>query len=417
MTGVSRADSAAWIVQDPKRTAICCLIALATASLAWLVPVNAHASAYTSSFASPSELGSRHACSEARTSLVHLDGAPGGRARIHRGKAGLQCLLTPGRSPTVATPAHQLPSRSTVKPNEFLGAPRTQTTIGAIEGATEDLSARGKLGLRFSHTVSDLVSAREDRLAETPGDTSLHLRIGEGVELLAYHIDLTKALVKALLDAQDAPYPQDLIDNPSQREEFVLRLGDMASLAARVDFMAGLMQYLVHNLASSDVPLPEDQEEITLVLNLNGDSSLDISTVLEGRTSRGLGLDIPGFDEPKDKLDIKRVTVKISNGTVTSQAELDPTGLTLQRGQLEVNFDLGTNSITSTTLFTRGEGLKKQVFTVSAQVGSFDLTGQALFASGRQEFELKAYWKGLTFSTLLTPEGLRQPTFGMDLRF
>lgn len=280
---------------------------------------------------------------------------------------------------------------------------------GALAEATPAGSPRR---LELPHTLSELIRFQERPLASVSDGHDLYVRLGEGVALLSYHLDLTKALVKMLLDAQDAPRLSEPLPDPDrQREELVLSLGGVASLAAQVDLMSGLMQYLVHNLVSSDVPLPADQEEITLTFNLQGGSTVGMSTVVQDSKLQELGADL------LKRAGVRRVTVKITNGPVTSEAEFDPTNLTVQRGQLEVNFKLGSHSITSTTTFSKGEGLERQVFTLTAQVGSLDVVGQAFFASGLQEVKLKASLKGLTFSTLLTPEGFSQPSFGLDLRF
>jgi len=263
---------------------------------------------------------------------------------------------------------------------------------------------------QFSYTLSELLQLEGQRAYGEPEGEEFFLKISEGVEVLASHLDWKDALVRLILDSQGEPYPPELLEDP-QGEELVLRLGGVASLVAKVDFMAGLMQYLVHHLMSSEVPLPDEQDEITLVFNFDGGlAAVDLGAALQDREA----------PDPQilSYLDIREITVTISSGAIRSEAELELADFTIKRGQLEVSFQLGSNTITSTAVFTKGEGLKKEVLIVTAQLGEIGLTGQAVFSPSLQEFKLEASLAGLLhFSTLLTPEGFSQPTFGFELRF
>lgn len=267
----------------------------------------------------------------------------------------------------------------------------------------------------FSHTLSSLASSEQEApySAILGQDHEVILKISDGVEVLARHLDWKSTLVKVLLDSQGKPYPPALSDSKSQQEELILRVGDVASLAAKVDFMTNLIQYLARNLMTSQVPLPTSPGDITLVFNINGElADLDVATVLEGTSSS------PGSPSTFSGLDIGQITVKISNGTITSQAELNPADFSINQGQFEVKFWLGSNSISSTTIFTKGEGVEKEVLMVTAQLGALNFTGQATFGMGLQEFKLEASLAGLvSFSTLLTAEGFSRPTLGLELHF
>jgi hypothetical protein len=266
---------------------------------------------------------------------------------------------------------------------------------------------------QFSYTLSNLILFEQqaqyhERFRPSP---EFILNIGEGVEVLARHLNWKGVLVKALLDSQGRPYPPALVEAVDQPEEFILRVGDVASLAAKVDFMTNLMRYLTDNLMASQIPLARNQDEITLVFNIQGElANVDVATVLQGAASSqpmaagGLG--------------ISQITLKISNGTITSQADFDPADFSITQGQLEVKFRIGSNSLSSTTVFSKGEGVEKEILVITAQLGAFNLTGQATFGSGMPEFKLEASLAGLlSFSTLVTAEGFRQPTFGIELRF
>lgn len=279
--------------------------------------------------------------------------------------------------------------------------------------------------LQYSHTLLYLLRY-EDRTpqpASSPAseETVVLFKLNDGVDVLASHIDLKSTLVRLLVGTWSEAYASDLspLSRP-QGGELVLRLGGIASLAAKVDFLANLMQYLIGNLMASEVPLPPGQDEITLTFNLKGaQAALGIAAGLPGLSSSpsdgsedSSGLDAQGL------FDVDQITVKISNGTVTSEAELDPADLTLTRGQVKVHFSIGSNTITSTTIFTKGEGLQKELLVVTAQMGMLNLTGEATFTSGLQEFKLEATLAGLlSFSTLLTSEGFREPTLGLEIRF
>ncbi len=240
------------------------------------------------------------------------------------------------------------------------------------------------------------------------------LKLSEGIEGLARHLDWKNALIRVLLSTQKDANTQFLNGD----EELVLRFGSVASLAAKLDFLADLMQYLVSNLLSSEIPLPQSEEGVTLVFNLKGAlSALGINAEAELQGSPRLPFGASDL-EPRALFDVEQITVKIKSGAISSEAQLDPADLTITRGQLEVRFQIGSNTITSTTVFVKGEGLKKEVLIITAQLGSLSLTGQATFSVGLSEFKLEASLAGLLrFSTLLTPEGFREPTLGLELRF
>lgn len=270
----------------------------------------------------------------------------------------------------------------------------------------------GDFPLNMNYTLSGLIQY-EAPPVPAYADSDLQLRIAENISLLARHLDVTEELMRTVLQMSGAPSPNGALAGEGIPQELALQLGS-TTLEAKADFMSGLTQYLVRSLMNADVPLPESgDDEVTLVFNMNnGVSGLDISTVLR-QTQRDNGLPNP--------LNIGEITVKISNGSVTSQAELDPAddAVQIKRGKFAVDYHFGSNTLTSTTTFSRGEGVEEQRFQLTAQLGSVDFTGQALLFNnaGRQEFKLQAFWEGLTFSTLLTPQGFQESSFGLDLEF
>lgn len=305
--------------------------------------------------------------------------------------------------------------RNPPSPFSPLMDPKLPLDAGLYCLADHNERSRAQRIFQVSHTLWDLVQFEEQAQGEElPQGRDFHLKLSEGVEVLALHFDPRATLVKMLLDSQNLPYPQALLEAPDSQEELIIQFGGVASLAAKLDFMASLMQYLVHSLtASSEIPLPPSEDEVTLVFNLKGGkAALDIAAVLRGSTL----LSDPDL-AVQNQLDISQITVTIGNGTITGETQLDPADLTITRGQLEVKFQIGPNSITSTTVFAKGEGLKEEILVVTAKLGALNLTGQATFGSELQKFKLEASLAGLVFSTMLTPEGLSQPTFGFELHF
>lgn len=265
--------------------------------------------------------------------------------------------------------------------------------------------------------VLQFEQSRLAQLARTEPDASLTLR--EGIERLARHLE-GKTTVLALLTGAGAGKKPLTLSDPGRSEEILLQLGDIASLSARIDFLAGFMEYLIYSLldADAEVPLPPLDEEVTLVFNL-GRSGLaaGVAAQITGSGLHPFGSDLPADEAP---LGVREITVKIRSESIRSEFKLDPADLTVRRGQLEVQFRLGPNTITSTTVFTKGEGLQKEVLVITAQIGDLSLTGQATWSweDGSREFKLEATLAGLlSFSTLLTPEGLLEPTLGLELRF
>lgn len=268
----------------------------------------------------------------------------------------------------------------------------------------------GDVPLNKDYTLSGLVEHNAAPSIERT-DSDVQMRLGENISLLAEHIDVTKELMRTFVQVSGVASPNAALDERVP-QELSLQLGG-TTLEAKADFMAGLTQYLARSLMNADVPLPESGDDVTLVFNMSGGvSGLDISTVLQ-QTKQKHDLSNP--------LNIGEITVKISNGNVTSQAELDPANdaVKIKRGKFAVDYHFGSNTLTSTTTFSRGEGVQEQRFQLTAELGSVDFTGEAsiLNNTGQQAFKLAAFWEGLTFSTLVTPQGFRESSFGLDLEF
>ena len=302
---------------------------------------------------------------------------------------------------------------SSAEPREDVDCLTSETEVASEGSAASQLgippnrSSWREVPLNMNYTLSGLVEHKNQPSLER-STSGLQLRLSENISLLASHMDVTQELMQTVLEMSGAS--SEITLNERLPQELALQFGN-TTLAAKADFMTGLMQYLARSLMNADVPLPESGDDVTLVFNMNdGVSGLDISTVLQ-QTQAEHDISTP--------LNIGTITVQISNGNVTSQAELDPAAdaVQIKRGEFAVNYNFGSNTLTSSTAFSRGEGVEEQRFQLTAQLGSVDFTGQALFSSGLQEFKLQAFWEGLTFSTLLTPQGFQESSVGLDLEF
>lgn len=198
--------------------------------------------------------------------------------------------------------------------------------------------------------------------------------------------------------------------NPNNQEQsFVLGLGHIASLEAKLDFLTYLIELIIGELNPSELP-ESGSERGTLVLNLDN-LSLSPGIILEGKSV--LAID-PGLDFYLDRI---TVTV-IAAGTVTSETELNPTGFTIEEERLGIRFNLGAISIGSSTTFG-DQRVTEEVITMSAIVGEINLVSEATFATDLQVFKIGATIAGLAFSStsISTPTGLGSQIFELEIEF
>lgn len=204
-----------------------------------------------------------------------------------------------------------------------------------------------------------------------------------------------------LLLASEPPEPW-----PHEGGEFVLKITSIASLEASIDSIATLIDLIIANLGASD---KKPKDSITLVFNLDG---LNISSIAFKSRS------IFALDNLMN-LHLDSIILTISNDIITSEAELNPQDLTVQKGSLQIKFNLGTAQLKSTTTFEKDQGVTQQVIKIQAPLGDLMLTGQATFALDYQEFSIGASIAGLAFSStsVFTPIGIKKQTFGLEFKF
>jgi len=193
---------------------------------------------------------------------------------------------------------------------------------------------------------------------------------------------------------------------PQEGGEFILKITNIASLEASIDSIATLIDLIIANLGASE---NKPKESITLVLNLE---SLPISSIAFKSRS------IFAIDNLMN-LHLDSIILTISNDIITTETELNPEDLTIQKGSLQIKFNLGAAQLKSTTTFEKDQGVTQQVIKIQAPLGDLMLTGQATFALDHQEFSIGASISGLAFSTtsVFTPIGIKKQTFGLEFRF
>lgn len=308
----------------------------------------------------------------------------------------MQALLTPKGVEHLVSDQVSIACAQTVEPGQasgtFFASIQTPLAPLTLWRSAESLAALQRL----QEPVYQEISQNQFTLSR-----DYFLSIGD-LASLATRIDWVSKLVQPLLST-------DLSDSEVQ-----LEFGQ-ASLKAKLDFMAGILQYVVESLRSSHVPLPSG-EGVTLVFDLNG-VVVDVATALKESPLNK----IPGSvsDPAQSQIGLDHITVTITNGGFTSAAELNPSDFTINRGHLQLQFHLGLDSITSTTSFTKEQGLDQEVLVVTARLGGVDLVGQATFAKGLQEYKLQASFNpdlAISTTSLWTPEGF-VPGFGFNLNF
>jgi hypothetical protein len=189
------------------------------------------------------------------------------------------------------------------------------------------------------------------------------------------------------------------------QEELVLELGGIASLEAKLDFLTSLIAFMLEKLGGP----PSSDEETTLVLNLE-DLNIAPGIILKGRSILTLDRDFNFY--------IDKITLTITNGTLSSETEVEPEGFFITEERLGIRFNLGPITISSGIVIGEGQ-VTKEVIRMSATSGDLTLMSEASFTADSQEFKVGATIGGLVLSStsVLTPSGLGSQTFQLELEF
>lgn len=190
------------------------------------------------------------------------------------------------------------------------------------------------------------------------------------------------------------------------QQELVLALGGIASLEAKVDFLTALIGLMLEKLGGP--VLPGDQE-LNLVLKLE-DLNLAPGVILKGQSVLTLGQDLNFY--------VDKLTLTITDGTLSSETEVEPEGFRITEERLGIKFSLGPISITSGVVIG-GRGVTKEVIRMSAASGDLSLISEASFTTEFQEFKVGATIGRLELSStsVLTPTGWGSQIFQLELEF
>jgi len=194
-------------------------------------------------------------------------------------------------------------------------------------------------------------------------------------------------------------------------EELSLQLGNIASLEARLDFLALLLNFILSELQpNTPQSAPHEPEQpVTLVLNLE-DIKLIPGLILKGRSLISLDQELNFY--------LERITLTATWGMITSEMEVDPEGFVIEQERLGLKFNVGAISISS-GLVLGDKGVIQETIRLSATSGELTLVSEATFTVETQEFRigLSIGDLELTSASVLTPTGLGEQIFELEVEF
>lgn len=241
-------------------------------------------------------------------------------------------------------------------------------------------------------TAITTVQGLETLLAQAAAEISRPKERPEELDVLLWNLGLSLDLWRF----KEAPPEQGLI----------LELGPIASLEAKLDFLTALIGLMLEKLGGPT--LPKDQE-MTLVLRLE-DLNLVPGFILKGRSILTLDKDLNFY--------VDKITLTVTNGTLSSETEVEPEGFLITEERLGVKFNLGPISISS-GIVIGDRRVTKEVIRMSATSGDLKMVSEASFTTEFQEFKIGATIGRLELSStsVLTPTGLGSQTFQLELEF
>jgi|GEM_PF-7045903 len=193
-------------------------------------------------------------------------------------------------------------------------------------------------------------------------------------------------------------------ERPPQ-QELVLELGGIASLEAKLDFLTSLVEFMLEKLGGP----PPGEKKTTLTLNLE---NLNIvpGVIFKGQSILTLDRDLNFY--------IDKITLTVTNGTLSSETEVAPQGLLITEERLGIKFNLGPISFSSGIVIGDRQ-VSREIIQMSATSGDLGLMSEASFTTDSQEFKVGATIGGLELSStsVLTPSGLGSQTFQLELKF
>ncbi len=188
-----------------------------------------------------------------------------------------------------------------------------------------------------------------------------------------------------------------------------LRLGTVATLEAERHMIASLLEKVVNNLLPSDAEDPAN-ENLNFTLNLDH-LRVNPKTLLQGRGEFNVDDDL--------NLLLESLTITVSNGTITSETQLDPESLSIAREEFQINLDIGNATVSSITTFEKDQGVTKQVLNMTAWMGQLRLHSQVTLALDSREFRLGASISDLAITTISAVDlsGNTSQSFELEFNF
>lgn len=205
------------------------------------------------------------------------------------------------------------------------------------------------------------------------------------------------------------------VASPPHRElSLRLGLGNIASLEARLDFLAMLLDFILTKLQSSNPTSTPDspgslEHPATLVLNLE-DIKLIPGLILKGHSLISLDQELNFY--------LEKITLTATWGMITSEMEVAPGEFVIEQERFGLKFNIGAISISS-GLVLGDKGVIQETIQLSATSGEITLVSEATFTIETQEFRIGISIGDLelTSTSVLTPTGLGQQVFELEMEF
>lgn len=196
----------------------------------------------------------------------------------------------------------------------------------------------------------------------------------------------------------------------SQNKPVEFRFGNVANLEAEREAIVAFLEKVANNLLPSSQPGGDPVGDVGFTLNLE-QIYLSPQTLLQGSG-------VFSVDENLN-LFLEDLTITLSNGTITTETQLNPQDLSFERSAFSINLSIGNATVSSTTTFEKDQGVTKQVLSLTAGLGQLQLHSQVTLAINSSEFRLGASISDLAITTIsaIDASGHSSQTFELELNF
>jgi len=198
-------------------------------------------------------------------------------------------------------------------------------------------------------------------------------------------------------------------DSPKPLKWVGFSFGNVATLEAERETIVAFLEKVANNLIPSE-PAGTSPQDMDFTLNLN-QVHLSPQTLLE--SSGAFSVDT-NFN-----LVLEDLTIKVSNGTISGETQLNPEDLSIEGGAVQINLDIGNTTLSSQTTFEKDHGITKQMINMTAGLGRLHLSSQVTLSLDSSEFRLGASIADLAITTITTVDasGQSSQTFELQLDF